>query len=108
MATPKIQQQLLTTKQAAEKTGLSSQTIWQAITDGKLKAFQPGGKKYLIFKPDLDSWFATSAPKPRIQPALFTPVDNSRNVEIALQAAKLMAEAQRLTQVAKELLEEIA
>ena len=103
-------QSLITVKDAAKKAQLPYMTVLEAVNTGKLKAFQPGGRKWLIHKKDLEIYLDEYKPKPIIENTnseLFV-TENNRNIELRNQAIELMREGNLLFGKAYDLLKEIA
>jgi excisionase family DNA binding protein len=51
-------EELLTCQQVSEALGVSVNTVWRWIRDGKLPAKKLGGKLYRIYKADLEKFLA--------------------------------------------------
>lgn len=98
---------LYSLQQIVDKTGISYDMLLTSVKSGKLKAFQPGGRKYLVHKRDLNAYLAELNSKP-VQPQLFTEIENSQTIQVGNQAALLMIQANALIAKAQELLKEIA
>ena len=111
MATPKLVDQLIPTKELAGMFDIPYQTLMANIASGKINAFQPSGKggKQFVYLPEMKKFMQTYRPhrKPESSPSLFSP-DNSSNKEIAKEAAELMLQGNRLFEKAYNLLKEIA
>lgn len=54
----------MSTKEAAEHTGLSENTIRKAIRSGKLRALRQGERNFRIIPNDLDAWAETMVYRP--------------------------------------------
>jgi len=81
--------------------------LLSSVKSGKLRAFQPGGRKYLVHKKDLNVYLREINPKP-VQPEPIVQPENDRTIEVGNQAALLMIQANALIAKAQELLKEIA
>jgi hypothetical protein len=110
MATPKLVDQLIPTKELAGMFDIPYQTLMANIASGKINSFQPSGKggKQFVYLPEMKKFMQTYRPhrRPESSPSLFSS-DNNTNKEIAKQAAELMLQGNLLFEKAYNLLKEI-
>jgi excisionase family DNA binding protein len=107
MSKESVIKSLYSLQQIVDKTGIGYDMLLSSVKSGKLKAFQPGGRKYLVHKKDLNAYLSELSQSPVQQNVLPEP-KKDQTIELGNQAALLMIQANALIAKAQQLLKEIA